>query len=114
MFRFEAFWADMPGFSDCVQEAWSKEIPAIHNPLGVLHIKLSRTTKALRAWSRSLFPLGKVAMVVCREVVQQLDKAQGSRPLSIGERALVKHLKSRILGLAAIQKSRARQRSRLT
>jgi exonuclease III len=86
MFRFEAFWADMSGFSDCVLEAWSREVPVVHNPLGVFHIKLSRTAKALQAWSRSLFPLGKVALVVCREVVQQLDKAQESRPLSTGER----------------------------
>jgi hypothetical protein len=86
----------------------------VHNPLGVLHIKLSRAAKPLQAWSRSLFPLGKVALAVCREVVQQLDKAQESRPLSTGERVLYKHLKARILGLAAIQRSRARQRSRLT
>jgi hypothetical protein len=33
--------------------------------------------------------------------------------LLVGERTLIEHLKSRLLGLAAIQKSRARQRSRL-
>jgi hypothetical protein len=48
-FRFEAFWANMPGFSDCVQEAWSRQVPNRHNPFKVLHTKLTRTSKALRA-----------------------------------------------------------------
>jgi hypothetical protein len=53
-------------------------------------------------------------MAVCRDAVGQLELAQESRPLSSQERELVKHLKGRILGLATIQKSRARQKSRLT
>jgi hypothetical protein len=80
----------------------------------MLRIKLSRTAKALRTWSKALVPQSKLAMAVCRDAVGQLELAQESRSLSSQERELVKHLKGRILGLATIQKSRARQKSRLT
>jgi hypothetical protein len=59
-------------------------------------------------------PQDKLAMSVCREVIGQLETAQEERLLSVGERALLKLLKSRILGLAVVHKMRARQRSRLT
>jgi 3-deoxy-D-arabino-heptulosonate 7-phosphate (DAHP) synthase class II len=68
----------------------------------------------LRLWSRSLIPQGKIALAVCREVVEQLEKAQEGRQLTKGERNLIKTLKMRILGIAAIEKSRAKQKSRLT
>jgi hypothetical protein len=53
-------------------------------------------------------------MTICREVISNLDKAQEYRFLSRGELQLKKKLKERLLGLAAIQKSRARQASRLS
>jgi hypothetical protein len=53
-------------------------------------------------------------MVVAREVIQQLKKTQEHMQLIPQERVLIKHLKARILGVAAIQKSRARQQSRMT
>lgn len=79
-----------------------------------LHIKLSRTAKALKKWAQLLAPQGRLALAICREVVQQLDIAQESRALSDPERELKKTLKHRILGLAAIEKARARQKSRVT
>jgi hypothetical protein len=113
-FKFESFWPDMPGFMETVQEAWSREVPANANYLATLHIKLSRTAKSVRAWVKSLTPYGKIAMAICREVVEQLERAQEARHLSAEEVALQKHLKNRILGLAAIEKNRARQKSRIT
>lgn len=113
-FRFEMFWVHMPGFQEIVQEAWQRPILNRHNPLSTLHIKLSRTSKALKAWSRTLIPQGKLAMAICREVIGRLECAQEERQLSQQEIELLKMLKLRILGLAAIEKSRARQRSRIT
>jgi hypothetical protein len=113
-FRFESFWPQMPGFMEAVQNAWSRDTPSNQNPMGVLHIKLSRTTKSLKAWSKSFVPHIKITMAVCREVIQQLEKAQENMNLSSQESCLIKGLKSRLLGLAAIQKSRLRQKSRLT
>jgi exonuclease III len=53
-FRFERFWTQMNGSLDCVSKAWSKSVPTNHNVLASLHIKLGRTSKALKAWSKSL------------------------------------------------------------
>jgi hypothetical protein len=37
-----------------------------------MHLK---TTVELRAWSRSSIPQGKLVMLVCREVIDQLKRA---------------------------------------
>jgi hypothetical protein len=87
----------------------------------ILHIKLSRTAKALSAWARRLIPHGKLSAAIARELstaiarefIAQLESAQESHALSEEEMQLCKHLK-RLLGLASIQQSRARQKSRLT
>lgn len=55
-FRFESFWVNMEGFQECVQEAWDQPTPANRNSLTRLHIKLRRTAKALKAWSKALIP----------------------------------------------------------
>jgi hypothetical protein len=113
-FRFEAHWPLMLEFSGCVQHAWSQPTPVQHNAMLTLHIKLARTAKALSAWSKKLIPMGKLAGHICREVIAQLDIAQESRALSEDEIQLRKLLKHMLLGLAAIDRSRARQKSRLT
>jgi hypothetical protein len=82
-------------------------------PTYLLHIKLSRAAKALAMWSQKLIPQGKLAAVICREVIKQLEVVHEYRLLSIDEVQLKKYLKHRVLGLGAIDKSRARQKSRL-
>ena len=52
-------------------------------------------------------------MAIAREVIGQLDVAQESRTLTIAERRLRISLRSKILGIAAINKTRIRQRARL-
>jgi hypothetical protein len=53
-------------------------------------------------------------MIICLEVIAQLDNAQENRSLTDDEIQLKKLLKSRILGLATIEQSIAQQQSRLT
>lgn len=113
-FRFETWWTQMPGFHQQVQLAWDRPVPQEHNAMLTLHIKLSRVAKALRAWSKTLIPQGKLAAAVCREVIAQLETAQENRILTTQELDFLKQLKNRVLGLSAIEKSRARQQSRLT
>jgi hypothetical protein len=55
-----------------------------------------------------------VTIAICREIINQLKKAQELRQLIWPELGLIKQLKVRILGIAAVQRSRARQRPRLT
>jgi hypothetical protein len=54
---------------DCVAKAWNKPIPDQHNHLSIFHIKLSRVATSLRAWSKKQVSQGKIAMVVCREII---------------------------------------------
>nr|CAD6246857.1 unnamed protein product [Miscanthus lutarioriparius] len=48
-FRFETYWASMPGFSDMVQEEWN-EVANAHDDILRIHVKLLRTAKALKNW----------------------------------------------------------------
>jgi hypothetical protein len=88
------------------------EVSGDHNRLASLHIRLSRVAKALKSWSKSLASQRKVALAVCREVIEKLELAQEDRVLMDRERNLIKDLKIRILGLAVIEKTRAKQKSR--
>lgn len=47
IFIFESHWPQIPGYASCVQEAWDKPIQQSLNPMMTLHVKLSRTAKAL-------------------------------------------------------------------
>jgi hypothetical protein len=113
-FRFESFWMNMPNFKEVVMEAWNRDTPHHLNHMLSFRVKLSRVAKALRFWSKSLVSHAKLAMTICRDVILQLEVAQERRPLSLGEIELIRKLKLRILGLAAVERSRERQRSRVT
>jgi hypothetical protein len=114
IFRLESHWPLMSGFTECIQKAWNQPVGMSQNAMMKLHIKLSRTAKALSAWAHTIIPMGKLAAVICREVIAHLESAQENRTLSEEEGHLKKLLKDRILGLAAIERSRACQQSRLT
>ena len=53
-------------------------------------------------------------MTTVQEIILRLDQAQEARVLSEEEARLLKDLKVRVLGLAAIERARSRQTSRLT
>lgn len=83
------------------------------NPFLRLHIKLARTAKALRKWSRRNIGNNKLLLCAARQLIGILDVAQEHRPLSAAEINLRRDLKARYLGLTAVEKMRAKQRSRL-
>jgi hypothetical protein len=53
-------------------------------------------------------------MVVCRDVIHHLESAQEYRNLEPAECDLLSNLKLRLLGLSAIEKVRAREKSIIT
>jgi hypothetical protein len=112
-FRFEDYWLKQRGFMEVVAEAWSRPIQA-GDHIRKFHIKLSRVAKALRIWSRARVGNIKLLTAVAEQVILGLDFAQENRELTIAEIALRKFLKLKIVGLAAISRSRIRQRSRVT
>jgi hypothetical protein len=112
-FRFEAFWPRMEGFHEVVQEAWDMVVRSM-DPLRRLHVKLERTAKALKCWHRAKFGDLKLQLAIAREVIGRLDVAQEARQLTMAERALRTSLRSKILGIASINKIRMRQKARLS
>jgi exonuclease III len=112
-FKFENFWTAMQGFQETVHEAWNKEVFSAL-PLKRLHIKLSRTAKAINRWRKDKVGDTKLQLAIVKEILLQLEAAQEFRALSDQELQLRRQLKTRSIGLAAIEKARIRQKSRLT
>jgi hypothetical protein len=48
-FRFEAFWTKIDGFNEMVQQAWTSSVRSSDAILR-LHVKMTRTAKALLIW----------------------------------------------------------------
>jgi hypothetical protein len=112
-FIFEVHWLLMLGLTECVQQAWNKRIIMPQNAMLILHIKLSRIARLCPSGCNIIFPKASLQQLYV-EVINQLDIAQEFRALTPDEIHLKKLLKSSILGLAAIERSRARQKSQLT
>jgi hypothetical protein len=112
-FRFEAYWVNMPGFMETVKDAWDQPVNT-QNAMLRMHVKLLRVARALKIWRRSQFSEWKLKSAFVQIILLELEKAQERRTLSEGEVQFKKFLKAKSLGLAAIQKARARQHSRLT
>jgi mannosylglycoprotein endo-beta-mannosidase len=72
-----------------------------------------KTGKKLRMWSKGLFSKAKVELHMALEVILRLDVAQENRALSNDDRDRARW-KRRIIGLAALERSRKRQASRIT
>ena len=111
-FRFESFWVRIPGFKDVVAEAWASE-PSDADPFRVLDQKLRKVATELRRWNDSRIGNVRLQLAVAREVILRFDEEQERRVLEGWEQDLHRALKLRVLGLASLQRTIARQRSRL-
>ena len=112
-FRFENFWVKMDGFRDLVEQVWSKPVHS-SLPIKRLHTKLARVAKGLKRWRREKVGDTWLQLAIVKEVLLQLEAAQEFRTLTQQELDLRRRLKIRSTGLAAIEKSRIKQRARLT
>lgn len=111
-FIFQSFWPKVDGFMDVVQESWNAG-PAIGNPFKRVDVRLRAVAKRLQSWSDRFVGNTKQQILVATEVIFRFDVAMESRSLSTEERALRWALKKKLLGLASLERTMARQRSRL-
>ncbi|XP_073357969.1 uncharacterized protein [Aegilops tauschii subsp. strangulata] len=111
-FKFESFWVKADGFMDTVQAAWNS-VPVASNAYLTLHDKLKATAMALQRWSDRWIGNVKLQICIALEVINRLDIAMDDRQLSEAEMGLRKCLKRKLLGLCSLERSIARQRSRL-
>jgi hypothetical protein len=112
-FRFENFWVKVDDFRDVVEQVWCKPVHSVL-PFKRLHIKLVRVAKGLKRWRKEKIGDTRLQLAIVKEVLLQLEAAQEVRTLTQQELDLRRRLKIRSTGLAAIEKSRIRQRARLT
>lgn len=113
VFCFESFWPRFPCFQEMVQRAWQR--PVNHScPIARIKVKMRRTAADLKIWAKTLFSDAKIQFHIVCEVVLRLDVAQEKRRLTDSEFQLRRQLKQRLLGLAAVERARKRQASRIT
>ena len=84
------------------------------NPFLRLHIKLRRTSKALRSWARSFIGQNKLLLRAASQLIAILDVVQEYRQLSEQEIRFKRDLKALFLGMTAVEKLRDKQNSRLS
>lgn len=96
-----------------VEEAWRLPVMG-RSPLMLLHNKLLNTAKALTKWSCETFGNARLQLHMVQEIILRLDIAQEERSLTQDELELRRDLKIRVLGLAAVERARRRQSSRIT
>jgi hypothetical protein len=111
-FRFESFWPLLQGYREVVQQSWNEPCPLTNN-FAVLDFKLKRLAKCLTSWAKNYIGDIRKQMLVGQEIILRLDTAQEHRLLSVGERELRSCLKAREVGLACINRIKARQRARI-
>lgn len=79
----------------------------------MLDYKFRNAAKALQSWSNTKIGSIRLQLALAREVILRFDEEQERRTLAPWEANLRRTLKVRVLGLASLSRTVARQRSRL-
>jgi hypothetical protein len=83
------------------------------DPLERLDFKFRRLARDLQRWSAKRVGSIRDQILIANEVIFRLDAAQDLRALSADEATLRRGLKGRLLGLASLERTIARQRARV-
>jgi hypothetical protein len=98
-FRFENYWVDLPGFTDCVTQSWERGSAKLYSS-AIIADKLKGLRQELKKWHMSLARL-KLLIQNCNKVLLILDTLEEERPLFRAEfnfRLIVKlHLEELLL-----------------
>ena len=111
-FHFEIFWPKFEGYMEAVESGW-KCPDSVTDPYKRLDNLFRNTIKQLQSWAAKRIGQIKTQLLAAREIILKLDQAQEQRQLSEDEVALRRRLKHRCLGLASLERTIARQRSRV-
>jgi len=111
-FHFESFWTKIPGFLDAVKQNW--EAPVQSNcAVERFFIKLQRLSKGLQKWGQWKVGNIKAQLELAKEILHRLEIERDFRARSDHEDWLRKKLKLHCLGLASLERTIARLRSRI-
>ncbi|XP_073363493.1 uncharacterized protein [Aegilops tauschii subsp. strangulata] len=111
-FRFELYWTKLEGFEEAIREAWVYSND-IFFPFKRLDALFRNTASYLQAWGQRKTANIKILMKIANWLIARLDRAQERRPLTLLEIWLRRTLKLSLLGLASLERTIDRQRSRI-
>jgi hypothetical protein len=111
-FRFERFWENLEGFDEALQEGWRCD-ERIVDPFQRLNELLRSAAAHLQSWSQKAVGNVKLKIAIANLVIHKLDAALDHRLLSLEERWLRRSLKLILLSLCSLERTIARQRSRM-
>lgn len=112
-FHFERFWIKIPGYQEAVHRGWQCSVPPTQ-PFRHLDELLRNTARELQSWSQKCIGSINLQILIARELILHLDQVQERRALTSEEVVLRKEIKLKCLGLASLQRTIARMRSRIT
>lgn len=110
-FRFEQYWTRMDDFLEVVAVAWGAQSMDA-DACRCLDQKLRALARALKSWSATRVGNVRLQLAAAHVVIYELDVAEETRSLSLGEIELRRELKGTVLGLVSLARTMARQRAR--
>jgi hypothetical protein len=111
-FRFERVWTKMEGFFDIVKALWD-DAPVHGDALQRLGYKLRALAKGLQRWNKRKVGSIRQQLSLANELILHPDRVQELRVLTTDEAWLRQSLKGKVLGLASLDRTIARQRARV-
>lgn len=96
-----------------MSEAWSL-VPPDQDPFCTLVMWLKATSQRLQSWSSHTICNAALRLQVVRELIARMDAMQDMRALTPSESWLRRRLKGAYLGLASLNRSITRQRTRFS
>jgi hypothetical protein len=110
-FHFRSFWTKLSGYLDAVKSAWHPLQRA--SPFCRLDWLLRNMAHVLQSWSTRFVGSIRMQLAITKEVVLCLESAYDRRQLAMHEEELRRALKLKALRLASLQRTVARQESRI-
>ncbi|XP_071681762.1 uncharacterized protein [Lolium perenne] len=111
-FKFEAFWLNLEGFDEALREAWVCD-HSIVDPFRRLDALFRNAAEFFQAWGEKKVGNIKLKIAMANTLILRLDVAQESRVLTPAEAWLRRMLKHAVLGMSSLERTIARQRSRI-
>jgi hypothetical protein len=107
-FHFEVFCPKFHDYINAVQRGWQCS-PDVTDPCRRLDCLLRNVAKELQSWAAKKIGNIKAQLLMAKEVILQLDRAQDRRDLSLEEIELQRQLKGLCLGLASLARIHHRE-----
>lgn len=111
-FHFEVFWPKFDDFLEAMTRGCTCD-ENVTNGFRRLDCLIRNVTRELQSWSEKKIGSVKLQLLIAKELILKLDQAHEFRVISAAELDLCKQLKQVSLGLASLERTIARQRSRV-